>query len=185
LAGFDDELLRTARRLLSRSTGQRGRLPGATIRRSISTTYYALFHFLVDDAGRFLIGSESKYGHRRRVLGRAFTHAGMRLAFEKVRGTVVDASVADLIRPTGSKAADVASPDFARQMATAFLEAQSQRHDADYDLNKGLSALDAHRVANEVEAAISTWISRPSSDDDFKHSLCLLMLLKGQLKREN
>jgi uncharacterized protein (UPF0332 family) len=185
LASHDDELLKTARRLLARTSGQRGRLSSATVRRSVSTAYYALFHFLVDEAGRFLIGSEHKYRQRRRVLARTFTHGGIKIALDKVRGAFVDQSIEELLRPPGTRGGSVESPPFARAMAATFVDAQSRRHDADYDLNKEPSTGDAQILADKVQVAISSWVERPSSDDDFKHALCLLMLLKGQLKREN
>jgi hypothetical protein len=185
LAAFDSDLLKTARRLLTRDAGQKGKLPAARIRRSISTSYYSLFHFPADEAGVFLIGSGNKYRRQRRALARAFTHAGLRTAFGKAAGAFVDRSVADLVRGAGSPGGRMVSPPFIRRLATVFLTAQSLRHDADYDLNRPISAVEAHLLADEVEAAMSDWITRPPSDNDLKRALCLLMLLKGQLRREN
>jgi hypothetical protein len=45
MASHDAELLAAADELLSRETRRRGPLPRARVRRSISTAYYALFHF--------------------------------------------------------------------------------------------------------------------------------------------
>ncbi len=53
MAKYHRELLVTARRLLRRRVGQRGKLPSARIRRSISTSYYALFHFLLEECAMF------------------------------------------------------------------------------------------------------------------------------------
>jgi hypothetical protein len=154
------------------------------VRRSVSTAYYALFHFLVDEAGRLLIGAENKYRRRRHVLGRSLTHEALKVAMGKVRGPVVDPSVPELFRPTGRHAGPVASPLFAQEMAAAFADAQSKRHDADYDLNKKVTASDAKILVERVEQAIAGWAIRPAADNDFKHSLCLLILLKGRIRNQ-
>ncbi len=154
------------------------------VRRSISTTYYALFHFLADEAGLLLVGTDNKFRQRRRILARAFTHSGMKVALSKVRGVIVDLSVEEFFRPVGTRAGSVHPPQFARVVAAAFLDAQSKRNDADYNLNKELSTADAQLLAKKVEEAISAWNDASSMEDDFKHALCLLMLMKGQIKSE-
>lgn len=101
MATYDEELIRAARRLTARRTGQKGKLPSARVRRSISTSYYALFHFLVEEACLSLVGRTNDLRRRRRALARIFTHAGIKTALEKVRGPNVDSSIADLMRPGG------------------------------------------------------------------------------------
>src|SRR5579863_2496843 len=98
MANYDEELLETARRLIAREAGQRGRLSQARIRRSISTSYYAIFHFLVDEAARRLIGVRNDLARRRRIFSRQFTHAGVRLALDRVRGANIHDSVEDFLR---------------------------------------------------------------------------------------
>ena len=151
---YDGDLLDVARRLIARHPNQRGKLPAARIRRSVSTCYYALFHFLLHEAGRVLIGSTNDLQRRRRTLARAFSHSGMKTALDKVRGAWVDRSVADLLRPPGIAGGPVAAPDFARELATVFSDAQAKRHDADYDLNVPLSELDA-RSGRQVHGRLA------------------------------
>jgi cytochrome P450 len=184
---YDAELLAAAHRLLRRSQGQPGKLSGARIRRSISTSYYVLFHFLIEEAGLRLVGSHNDLRRRRRILARAFTHAGIKTALDKVRGTYVEKSIEDFLRTPGAALArPVSSPLFAQNMAKAFSDAQAKRHDADYDLNKVLSETDARLLRNRAKRAIRDWRSaRAVGDRDFKRSLCMLMLLKGQLRKEN
>ena len=120
------------------------------------------------------------------MLSRAFTHKGMKIALEKVRGKTVDASVADFLRPSSARGGAFAAPGFARRIAVAFLDAQTKRHEADYDLNKPFSEADARLLRLRVQGAIDDWRQSRSDDDkDFKHVLCVLMLLKGQLRSEN
>lgn len=185
MANYDQALLSAALRLLSRRSGQSGKLPGARIRRSISTSYYALFHFLVEEASTRLIGSHNTLRSRRRILARSFTHAGIKTALDKVNGANVDASVAEFFRPSSS-ADSVPSPLFAQALAKAFADAQAKRHDADYDMNKALSEADARLLRLRVRRAIRDWRSATTAADrDFKRALSVLMLLRGQLRREN
>jgi hypothetical protein len=185
MARYDEELLSAALRLVRRRSGQRGRLSNARIRRSISTSYYALFHFLLDEGGNRLIGSSNDLLRRKRVFVRTFTRAGIKTALDKVRGTNVDQAVADFLRQPGAAAGPVLCPAFAQVLAKSFADAQAKRHDADYDLNKQLSETDARLLRSRVKRAIDAWRAADApSDRDFKHALCMLMLLKGQLRRD-
>lgn len=186
MATYDQELLAAASRLVARRAGQRGKLSNARIRRSISTSYYALFHFLLDEAGQRLIGSSNDLLRRRRIFIRTFSHRGVKQALDKVRGVSIDAAVTEFLRPPGVAAGPVASPMFVQNVARAFSDAQAKRHDADYDLNKALSETDARLLRVRVERAIADWRRATSAGEkDFKHALCMLMLLNGQLRKEN
>lgn len=185
MAAYDEELLETARRLLVRKTGQRGKLPTARIRRSISTSYYALFHFVLDEVGLRVVGTGNELRVRRRILARTMTHAGLKTALDKVRGPVAEASVADFLRPAGSGVGQVTVPIFVQNLAKAFADAQAKRHDADYDLNKSLSAVDARLLRARVKRVTVAWrAANAASERDFKHALCVLMLLKGKLRSD-
>lgn len=114
------------------------------------------------------------------------THNGAKAAFAKVRGNHVDASIEDFLRGRGAAAGRIAPPLFARDLANAFIDAQAKRHDADYDLNKPLSELDARLLRIRATRVIAAWkAANTASDRDFKNTLCILILLKGQLRAEN
>ena len=186
MPSYDQELLAAADLLLARSAGQRGKLAGARIRRSISTSYYALFHFLLNEAAVRTVGSHGFLLRRRRIFARSLTHAGMKAALEKIKGDRVDPSVADFLRDVDVAPGPVEPPPFAQTMAKAFLDAQAKRHDADYDLNASLSEQDARLLRMRVDRAITAWLEASGpADRDFKFALCTLMLLKGGLRREN
>lgn len=186
MASHDAELLITARRLLARRQGQKGPLPSARIRRSISTSYYALFHFILDEVGRRLIGTSNDFRVQRRILARTITHRGAYTTFDKLRGSNVHASVTDFVRPRAHSGGDVATPDFVRRLANTFVDAQSKRHDADYDLNTPLSEEDAKALRRRVKRAIDDWRAASSAEDrDMKSAICTLVLLKGQLRAES
>lgn len=182
MATYDQDLLATALRLLGRRSGQRGKLAGARIRRSISTTYYALFHFLLEEVGLRIVGSHNDLRRRRRILARTISHKGLFTALDKVRSAHVNSSVEEFLRPSGI-VDSVPSPAFVQDLAKAFLDAQAKRHDADYDMNKPLSETDARLLRTRVRKVIKGWRAATSAaDKDFKHALCVLILLKGQLR---
>lgn len=184
MADYAEELLRIAGRLLARRAGQRGKLPAARVRRSISTSYYALFHFLTEQASTRLIGSDNGLRLRRHALARTFTHSGLKLALDKVKGVNVDVGVEPFLRPVGATGR-AASPNFVRSMAKAFLDAQAMRLDADYDMAASLSEADARSLRARIRHAIRDWSkARSPQDRDFKHALCMLMLLGGRLRKE-
>ncbi len=77
----------------------------------------------------------------------------------------------------------VASPPFARSMATAFADAKASRHDADYDRNKVVIVQNATQVIERVEQAIDEWQQATApADRDFKKAICMLMLLQGKMR---
>jgi len=172
--------------LLARDAGQRGRLSRARVRRSVSTNYYALFHFLLDEIGQKVVGTHVNLLERRRILARTISHRGLRTTFDKVRGRAIEPSLANFLRPaTAARGDSVAAPTFIRDIANAFIDAQDKRHEADYDLNESLSEADASVLLDLVRRSIKTWGEAASeSDRDFKHALCVLILLRGQLRSD-
>lgn len=181
MASFDTELLDVALSLVTRAPGQRGKLSQAKVRRSISTSYYALFHFLLNDLTYKVAGSGATLSKQRRILARTITHSGLTTTLNKIAGAAIDTSVQDFLG-----APNHVAPRFARNLAKAFVDAQSKRHDADYNMNKALTALDARLLHSRVKDVIEKWRTANSQDEKaFKHALSILILLKGQLRTEN
>ncbi len=107
------------------------------------------------------------------------------MTLDKVRGAHVDASVEDFLRSPGVAPVPVAPPSFVQNLANAFIDAQAKRHDADYDMNKLLSELDARLLRIRARRVIAAWrAANTAVDRDFKRALCVLILLKGQLRAE-
>ncbi len=185
MAGYDDELLEAADLLLVRMAGRRGKLSNALVRRSISTSYYAIFHFLLEETGERLIGTHDDLRRRRRVLVRTLSHAGLRTALLKMRGSSVDRSVDELFRLPSAPVGPVPCPSFIQGIAQTFLDAQAKREDADYDLNAVLSETDARLLLSRVKHSIAGWrVANTAADRDFKLALVSLFLLKGQLRKD-
>ena len=74
LMGFADELLDQAYHLLYKDGGDPKE---ASLRRAVSTAYYALFHLLIDEA----VGNKG-IARQRSVLARTFDHAKMKSVCE-------------------------------------------------------------------------------------------------------
>jgi len=87
----------------------------ASLRRAVSTAYYALFHLLIDEA----VGNWSVARHRGR-LARAFDHGPMK-------------RVCDDYVKSFYKAGKPASELPLKEVAQTFSELQLRRHTADYD----------------------------------------------------
>ncbi|MBX9645122.1 MAG: hypothetical protein K2W91_13620 [Novosphingobium sp.] len=185
MAAFEDELLAAAKHLIRRKVGQKGKIPSARIRRSVSTTYYALFHFLLDETGRLVVGATNDVKTRRRLLSRTISHKSVKTALDRVKGNIVDQVFAEFFSYKGAVGVPP-SPRFARNMAKAFSDAQAKRHDADYNLQATLSAHDANLLQRRVRRTIQEWRAAKSlADRDFKKAICLAILIKGQLRSEN
>src|SRR5580704_13418670 len=73
---FADDLLEQAQHLAHREDGEPKQ---ASLRRAVSTAYYALFHLLIDDAV-----NQWAIDHQRRVIGRTFGHGTMRDVGDKL-----------------------------------------------------------------------------------------------------
>ena len=180
---FSDDLLRAASRLYTRRTGQKGPLKSAYIRRSISTTYYAIFHFCLDETAQRLIGTGNDLRNRRRLFIRTLSHTGLTTAFGKLKGPSIERSVEELFRLPTTPDGPIATPDFLRHLATAYLDAKVKREDADYNLNEPLSEIDARQLRRRVKNAIDDWNrSTGPHDRDMKHAVAILLSLKGKLR---
>lgn len=184
MATYDEQLLTAARLLLGRRTGQRGRPPSARIRRSISTSYYALFHFLLEEVGRRIVGTGNLLRVRRRLLGRTISHAALKITLDKLRGSHAEASIAEFLRQAAG-VGPVVVPRFVRNLALAFNDAHAKRQDADYNLNEALSTADARLLRLRVRRVIREWRAANSAlDNGRKKAICALILVKGQLRSE-
>src|SRR6266568_4821357 len=115
---FADELPDLARRIaeLDGANPQQ-----ASLRRAVSTAYYALFHLVVGEATANW--SESEF---RPLLGRVFEHGKMKQACYRLSGGNSE------IPPFEKRAAP---EDHLRAVAKTFILAQERREDADYDVS--------------------------------------------------
>src|SRR5262245_30033239 len=103
----------------------------ANLRRAISSTYYALFHYLVHEACCSQFGSQHAQAPYRHVVARAFSHTVMKAACASFGGgTLKETVIKGLPRDAAGKYV-VAKP--IQDLAASFVELQEKRNLADYD----------------------------------------------------
>jgi uncharacterized protein (UPF0332 family) len=127
----------------------------ASLRRAVSTAYYALFHLLIDEA----MGHWSVARHRGR-LTRTFEHGSMKRVCD------------DCVRSFYS-AGKPASARLLKDVAETFSELQLNRHTADYDNSFIWTKADAEEWIARTGLAFTYWngIRTQDAAQDFILSL--------------
>ncbi len=115
-----------------------------TLRRAVSSAYYAVFHFLISEATLNWANVSL-----RAALGRAYDHGVMKTASNRVLS-------AKDFPFTGENKTVV---DNLRLVAQTFTQLQEQRQFADYNLTKELDPADALSQVRSAEAIFETWPS--------------------------
>ena len=138
-----DDLLKQAKHLAKKEPRKPQQ---ASLRRSVSTTYYALFHLLVDDAGRLFAGGSVPAGLRD-LVKRAFQHGAMQEA-SRAFSQNLPSHVKQVVA--------VASPDL-QEVAAAFVTLQEARHQADYDLSRYFTRRETLQLIQRAENAFQAW----------------------------
>lgn len=117
----------------------------ASLRRAVSTAYYALFHMLIDEAVLKLIPNVPNL--LRVQAQRAFTHAEMRSACEQLMKSS-NAFARLLVRPV--------EPEL-QTVAEAFVELQFHRHAADYDSTQVFDRTRVLAIIGQARDAANAW----------------------------
>ncbi len=151
------QLLEQAEHLFRRD---RTRPNQANARRSVSASYYAVFHFLGAEAGRVFVGAGRRQRPLRIALGRALDHGSLRAVCTRLsaRGSPTNfpAPLRDCLR-------DPISADL-RGFAQAVLYLQDARHRADYDLSTQVKRAQALQGVVEAREAMRTWTRIPDEE---------------------
>jgi uncharacterized protein (UPF0332 family) len=116
----------------------------ASLRRAVSTAYYAVFHYLIAEAT-----SNWNNVKLRLALARAYDHGVMKTASNKLLDT-------GKFPFTGE---DRKVVDDLRFVAFTFTQLQEQRHFADYNLTKDLDETDALNQVKSAEKIFKIWPS--------------------------
>ncbi len=161
--GVADDLLRLANSLADPALSDPEQV---WLRRSISTSYYTLFHLLVGEAVQAWSGSPAA----RLGLERAFQHQNM----NGVSRAVGQGSWRGWSTPPPPVATEL------RDVATAFVDLQDARHQADYDNAKTWTPREAREKITVAQTAFQNWekIRNDPAANEY-----LLSLLAGK-KRE-
>jgi uncharacterized protein (UPF0332 family) len=158
-----NDLLEQAYHLANR---ERKRPKQASLRRAVSTAYYALFHLLISAAVKYW-----KIPEHRPLLARFYEHGKMLNACNRQMG--------ECQRFIDTRPAPVPGPDLncmihLRTVSLAFSQAQQHRHTADYDLAKAWTRTEAIQVIDQVDAAFQSLAA--ISDQEFTQKFLLSLL---------
>ncbi len=156
------DLLDQAVRLLSH---EKKKPKQASLRRSVSTAYYALFHLLASEsAGRMAPGLPKNLGVQ---MQRSFDHGAMKRVCQSFAGGALPDTMKHLL--TGP-----IEPDL-RKLAASFVDLQEERHAADHDLVHTFTKQGATEAVDKVKGAFAAWqtISRSPNANLFLAALAL------------
>lgn len=133
---FADDLLDQAYHLANMDSGEPKQ---ASLRRAVSTAYYALFHLLIDEA-------VTNWGiaRQRSMLARTFDHGKMKGVCSEYVNNFYSAGQPE----TGVQLKNVAH---------TFIELQEKRHTADYDNSFVWSRTNAIVLIDRANAAFVDW----------------------------
>lgn len=137
----------------------------ASLRRSASGSYYALFHLL--SAKMAAIIAPNVHEHGRAQIQRALSQDTMKQVCGRFLQTPLSAPLAAL---TGTPVSDEL-----RLVALAFVQLQDARHSADYDLNSNWNRARPGNISNWREMLFMPGISfarMPKRTSFFCHSFC-------------
>jgi uncharacterized protein (UPF0332 family) len=163
---FPSELLEQAKHLANR---ERTKPKEASLRRAVSTAYYALFHLLISEAAL-----NWKSAEQRPILARFFRHGEMKTASEIQRGTCKK-----FIDSDPQPGADLDCAQRLYQVADAFCRAQEARHKADYDNAKQWTRTDVLTVIDLVGDAFQNWRAVRNTPEARAYLISLLGRLPG------
>jgi hypothetical protein len=132
----------------------------ATLRRSVSTTYYALFHLLINDT----VANWNRQSSRN-SLGRMFDHGMMRRVSQ------------NLLQASNLHAGGVSSKviDDLKFVAKTFCDLQKKRHSADYDNGQYWELTEVLRLTLLCKRAFATWDRIKNADIAQEYLVCLLI----------
>jgi len=155
---FPDDLLEQAYDLARKESTNPKQ---ASLRRAISTAYYALFHLLVDEAV-----SKWAVERQRSILARTFDHGKMK-------------GICDDVLKTFKSGGNV--PPELNTVSQNFIQLQQHRHTADYDNSRQWSRTEVLNVLNLATTAFSAW--RTISGQDAAQDYLLQLFLRGRPDR--
>jgi len=143
---YPDDLLEQAKHLANR---EKKRPRQASLRRAVSTAYYALFHLLIHEATL-----NWKRVDQRALLARLFEHGKMKSASDKQRG---DCNRYINSNPPPLPGDEINCTRHLHRVANTFLQAQQQRHTADYDNSTTWPRTDVMTLIDLVASAFHSW----------------------------
>lgn len=148
----------------------------ASLRRAVSTAYYAVFHLLVDAAGREVVSGQNQTILRGSIC-RALNHTDMKKACLAVANWNVNNPPQPLamVIPRG--------PGIEIQnIGAAFVDLQQARHEADYDLLRRFSRSDVLALLRLADGAFADLVSIEKANPE-RRAFLLALVFHGRWKR--
>ena len=150
-------------------TKDKGKPKQANLRRAVSTAYYALFHFLGEQAVAQVVGVAPAKQVLAQLARRALIHGKMySLCKEFTKPTPSSELLKPLWRSHG-----IPNAHGVLSVAQIFCEMQQERHDADYNLAESFTKAEASWACDLVEQAFRDWNAAKKSHPE----VCLLFAL--------
>jgi uncharacterized protein (UPF0332 family) len=134
--------------LLLHTTGRKPRQ--VELRRSVSATYYAVFHTVLIAAADEFVGKTFRNNPRYTLVYRSIDHAAIRKTCEEAERKNPSAKFSKILPNGGFE-------DAIKQFSNLTLALQSKRHEADYDPSKQLTSSDAILAVNLARTAIKAF----------------------------
>lgn len=146
--GLPQDLITQAERL-ARQEPKRPKQ--ASLRRAVSSAYYGLFHFLIEEACSFLLTQKQSHKLLRGQLARSFEHAQMK----NVSNDFVKSSQSN---PWVMVLGKSYAPSSAlQQVARTFVDLQKARHQADYNLLEVFNRSEVLADVTRARGAMKAW----------------------------
>lgn len=136
---YHDDLLAQALMLVNKEPRKPKQ---ASLRRSVSTAYYALFHLLISEAV-----SNWKHADQRTFLGRSFDHKDMKSASNQWQNSQLAAF----------RGVSPATTTALTNVAKTFVQLQEKRHVADYDNAEFWTKTAALSLVSAAQTAFLDW----------------------------
>ncbi|MFY0992611.1 hypothetical protein [Halomonas sp. C05BenzN] len=165
-----NDLLEQAR-ILAKREPQRPKQ--ASLRRAVSTAYYALFHLLVEAASREVVRGNNHRGLREAV-ARSLNHGDMKKVCRSIANwnpQKPPVPIATLLG--GPPCAELVS------LSQAFFELQQARHEADYDLSMRFSRDEVTELIDIAESAFSDFNALRRDSRQYRTFMMALMFHPG------
>ncbi|MFU8802843.1 MAG: hypothetical protein ACNA8W_03440 [Bradymonadaceae bacterium] len=146
----------------------------ASLRRSVSASYYAVFHFLIFQATQSLIGTKHDLRGLRQLTARAFNHGEMKSACKSFQSGIggMPKIIKNVVPP-------LTVPPQLQLLASHFVWLQEQRHDADYNLFRTFRKRDALSAHERARAVIKDLWPAVKDHDEARFFLLSLLTWKS------
>jgi uncharacterized protein (UPF0332 family) len=179
MSRLSSDLLNQAKDLASQDPN---RPKDVSIRRAISTAYYSLFHFLLDEASGILVGASQNDKPIRHLLSRCFGHGQMLKACETIVGQATKGA-SPVYAPFAHSIRNQANDLLV--VAKTFKDLQEHRHRADYDLSQRYTRAQALKSVSNVEDAMRAWKRIKNVDRSVVQLVAVMLLHSAEIQKRH